>query len=100
MPYAIKEDAADNLWKQLDISYFLRHAADEIAWHTRLLNYRVDTAAPIVKARLSPAGEGLQVMIYVRDREICSHASVVFRAHQLLDRRGENLYDAARLCAR
>ena len=75
--YAIKEDAADNLWKQLDISYFLRHAADEIAWHTRLLNYRVDTAAPIVKARLSPAGEGLQVMIYVRDQKdlfarICS----------------------------
>ncbi len=75
--YAIKDEAVEKLWSQLDISYFLRHNADEIAWHTRLLNYRVDTPAPVVKARLSPAGEGLQVMIYVRDQKdlfarICS----------------------------
>jgi [protein-PII] uridylyltransferase len=75
--YAIKEDATEKLWSQLDIAYFLRHDADEIAWHTRLLNYRVDGTEPVVKARLSPAGEGLQVMIYVRDQKdlfarICS----------------------------
>jgi [protein-PII] uridylyltransferase len=75
--YAIKDEATEKLWSQLDISYFLRHDADEIAWHTRLLNYRVDTPVPVVKARLSPAGEGLQVMIYVRDQKdlfarICS----------------------------
>jgi [protein-PII] uridylyltransferase len=75
--YAIKEDASEKLWSQLDTAYFLRHDADEIAWHTRLLNYRVDAAEPVVKARLSPAGEGLQVMIYVRDQKdlfarICS----------------------------
>ncbi len=75
--YAIKDEATEKLWSQLDISYFLRHEVDEIAWHTRLLNYRVDTPVPVVKARLSPAGEGLQVMIYVRDQKdlfarICS----------------------------
>ena len=75
--YAIKDDAAEKLWSQLDISYFLRHDVEEIAWHTRLLNYRVDTPVPVVKARLSTAGEGLQVMIYVRDQKdlfarICS----------------------------
>ncbi len=75
--YAIKEEATVKLWSQLDIAYFLRHDVDEIAWHTRQLNYRVDTPAPVVKARLSPAGEGLQVMIYVRDQKdlfarICS----------------------------
>jgi [protein-PII] uridylyltransferase len=75
--YAIKDDATEKLWKQLDISYFLRHDVDEIAWHTRLLNYRVETPTPVVKARLSPAGEGLQVMIYVHDQKdlfarICS----------------------------
>ncbi len=67
--YAIKDDATEKLWSQLDIAYFLRHGVDEIAWHTRLLNYRVDTPAPVVKTRLSPAGEGLQVMIYVRDQK-------------------------------
>ncbi len=75
--YAIKDESTEKLWSQLEISYFLRHDIGEIAWHTRLLNYRVETPAPVVKARLSPAGEGLQVMIYVRDQKdlfarICS----------------------------
>ena len=75
--YAISEQAHEKLWTQLDVSYFLRHDPGEIAWHTRLLNYRVETPTPVVKARLSPAGEGLQVMIYVRDQKdlfarICS----------------------------
>jgi [protein-PII] uridylyltransferase len=75
--YAIHEQAAEKLWSQLDVAYFLRHDVDEIAWHTRMLNYRVDTPTPVVKARLSPAGEGLHVMIYVRDQKdlfarICS----------------------------
>ncbi len=75
--YAIKEEASDKFWSQLDTAYFLRHDVDEIAWHTRLLNYRVDATEPVVKARPSPVGEGLQVMIYSRDRKdlfahICS----------------------------
>jgi len=75
--YAVPEHAQDKLWTKLDDSYFLRHEPQEIAWHTRLLYYRVEAAAPIVKARLSPAGEGLQVLIYVPDQKelfarICS----------------------------
>jgi [protein-PII] uridylyltransferase len=75
--YAVPEDAERKLWMQLDDAYFLRHEPQEIAWHARLLYYRVDTPEPVVKARLSPAGEGLQVMIYVRDQKelfarICS----------------------------
>ena len=67
--YAIADEAARRLWKNLDDSYFLRHDEADIVWHTRLLNYRVDTAEPIVKARLSRAGEGLQVMIYAPDEK-------------------------------
>jgi [protein-PII] uridylyltransferase len=75
--YAVPERAEEPLWKQLDTTYFLRHDVDEIAWQTRQLYARIETTAPIVKARLSPAGEGLQVMIYVRDQKdlfarICS----------------------------
>jgi len=40
-----------------------------MVWHTRLLNYRVHSPVPVVKARLSPIGEGLQVMIYSRDEK-------------------------------
>ncbi len=67
--YALSDGVKDKLWSQLDITYFLRHDAQEIAWHTRNLHYRVDSAKPVVKARLAPFGEGLQVMIYTKDRE-------------------------------
>jgi [protein-PII] uridylyltransferase len=67
--YALSDSVKDKLWAQLDTAYFLRHDPQEIAWHTRSLHYRVDTARPVVKARLAPFGEGLQVMIYTPDRE-------------------------------
>jgi [protein-PII] uridylyltransferase len=75
--YALPEAVETKLWSQLGDSYFLQHDAQEVAWHTRLLNYRVDTQVPVVKARLSPLGEGLQVLIYCPDRnnlfaQICS----------------------------
>ena len=68
--YAVPADAHEALWSKLDMSYFLRHAPQEIAWHTRLLYYRANTVRPVVKARLSPAGEGLQVMVYVPDQKM------------------------------
>ncbi|MDH5534866.1 MAG: [protein-PII] uridylyltransferase [Betaproteobacteria bacterium] len=75
--YAVPEHAHEQLWAQLDTAYFLRHDPAEIAWHTRLIYYRITPETPLVKARLSPAGEGLQVMVYVADQKelfarICS----------------------------
>jgi [protein-PII] uridylyltransferase len=66
--YALSDDVKERFWAQLDTPYFLRHDAQEIAWQTRNLHYRVDALAPVVKARLAPIGEGVQVMIYVPDR--------------------------------
>lgn len=67
--YALSDGVQNDLWKQLDIAYFLRHAAQDIAWHARLLHYRVKATTPIVKARLSPIGEGLQILIYAPDQQ-------------------------------
>jgi len=66
--YAMSAEFYQLLWAQLDDSYFLDHEAQEIAWHTRLLSFKVNTATPIVKTRLSPVGEGLQVMVYCADQ--------------------------------
>lgn len=66
--YAIAPDAYESLWAQFDDDYFLRHEPHEIAWHTRLLAHRVNSDAPVVKTRLSRIGEGLQIMIYTRDK--------------------------------
>ncbi len=66
--YAYTPETYQLLWAQLDDSYFLDHDAQEIAWHTRLLAFKVNNATPLVKARLSRAGEGLQVMVYCPDQ--------------------------------
>lgn len=56
------------LWKHLDTAYFMRHDAEEIAWHTRMLYYRPAASEPVVRSRTNPIGEGLQVMIYTPDQ--------------------------------
>jgi [protein-PII] uridylyltransferase len=57
------------LWRTLELSYFARHDASEIAWHTRSLVDLVDAPEPVVRARSSPHGVGLQVLVYAKDRQ-------------------------------
>lgn len=66
--FALSATVHERLWKQLDTVYFLRHSAEEIAWHTRCLHYRPNDEKPVVKARINPGAEGLQVMVYTRDQ--------------------------------
>ena len=55
------------LWQTLQISYFARHDATELAWHARALWRHVQSKEPVVCARPSPIGEGLQVVVYAKD---------------------------------
>jgi [protein-PII] uridylyltransferase len=57
------------LWRTLRVSYFARHDAADIAWHARVLHDHVHANAAIVRARLSPLAEGLQVLVYTPDQE-------------------------------
>ena len=70
-------EAYKALWDTLDVGYFMRHDASDIAWHARQLSRHVvrpaDSGKPaprkaIVRARLSPVGEGLQVLVYTPDQ--------------------------------
>ena len=56
------------LWKTLEVSYFARHDANDIAWHARSLWRHIQTQVPIVSARPSAVGDGLQVLVYSPDR--------------------------------
>jgi [protein-PII] uridylyltransferase len=87
--YALSDGVTEKLWPQLDTGYFLRHDAQEIAWQTRNLHYRVDTDKPVVKARLAPFGEGLQVFVYTRDR-----ATLFARICGSFERAGFNIVEA------
>jgi len=58
----------ESLWDHLDNNYFQRFDVAEISWHTRTLWAKVTPDKPIVRARLSPVGEGLQVLVYAPDQ--------------------------------
>ncbi|MES2770637.1 MAG: HD domain-containing protein, partial [Pseudomonadota bacterium] len=65
--FALPDAVQERLWKQLDTAYFLRHSAEEIAWHTSALHYRTHIDQPVVKARIHGEGAGLEVMVYTLD---------------------------------
>jgi [protein-PII] uridylyltransferase len=67
--YGLADSAREALWSELDVVYFLRHSAQDIAWHTRSLYARVNTDKPVVRARLARIGEGAEVLIYVKDQK-------------------------------
>jgi [protein-PII] uridylyltransferase len=66
--YSLPTDAELPLWNTLELSYFARHDAGDVAWHARSLSEHVGAALPVVRARLSPLGEGLQVLVYAPDQ--------------------------------
>jgi [protein-PII] uridylyltransferase len=76
--YGLPEKAHEALWSQLDVAWFLRHDAADIAWQTRSLYNKLESSRPVVKCRLAPIGEGLQVAVYLKDQpdlfaRICSY---------------------------
>jgi len=87
--YAVPENAEAALWRHLDTPYFQRHTAEEIAWHARHLYWRIDGAAPIVKARLSRDGAGMQVLVYTRDEK-----DLFARLCGFFGRAGLSIYEA------
>ncbi|MBN9407692.1 MAG: [protein-PII] uridylyltransferase [Burkholderiales bacterium] len=74
--HALPHEAHKPLWDTLDVGYFMRHDAGDIAWHAKHLSRHVTKkpqpegapAKAIVRARLSTVGEGLQVMVYTPDQ--------------------------------
>ncbi|WP_409529310.1 [protein-PII] uridylyltransferase [Zwartia sp.] len=62
----LRDEAREAFWAELDIAYFLRHDAPEIAWHTRHLYHCYDTDETVVKARPTEGAEGLQIMVYTK----------------------------------
>ncbi|MET4575191.1 [protein-PII] uridylyltransferase [Ottowia thiooxydans] len=98
-------EAHKALWDTLDVSYFMRHDAGEIAWHAKQLSRHVPskglgavastsavattTAKTIVRARVSPIGEGLQVLVYAQDRP-----DLFARICGYFDRAGFSILDA------
>ncbi len=67
--YGLSAQSYQPLWHSVGAAYFVRFEPDEIAWQSRLLTPHIHSDKPIVRARLSPSGDGIQVMIYTRDQD-------------------------------
>ena len=87
--YSLLPGTETALWDTLDLSYFARHDAADIAWHARSLYRHVQSQTPVVRARLSPIGEGLQVLVYAPDRP-----DLFARICGFFDGGGYNILDA------
>jgi [protein-PII] uridylyltransferase len=87
--YSMLPGVQEPLWQTLELSYFARHEAADIAWHARSLWRHVDAGHPVVKARLSAAGEGLQVVVYAPDQD-----DLFARICGYFDTAGFNILDA------
>jgi [protein-PII] uridylyltransferase len=136
--YALPHEAHKALWATLDVGYFMRHDASDLAWHARQLskhihaqavakaaktaeplntikliaNYPISTSEKsqknhlnsigadaeqrieqplptIVRARLSPIGEGMQVLVYTPDQ-----SDLFARICGFFDQNGFSILDA------
>lgn len=66
--FGLSSHSYEQLWQAFGPNYLIRYDSDEIAWHSRLLTPHLKSTQPIVRARLSPSGDGIQVMIYSKDQ--------------------------------
>ncbi|MES2182777.1 MAG: [protein-PII] uridylyltransferase [Pseudomonadota bacterium] len=87
--FGLSANAYEPLWAKFGANYFIRHEYDEIAWHSRLLTPHLNSLTPIVRARLSPSGDGIQVMIYTKDRN-----DIFTRICNFFDRMGYGIVEA------
>ncbi len=110
--YSMPHEAEKALWNTLDVSYFMRHDANDIAWHARQLSRHVDASntpksiannaddmrasglfdskkQAIVRSRLSTVGEGIQVLVYTPDQ-----SDLFARICGFFDSQGFSILDA------
>ncbi|MFN2348821.1 MAG: [protein-PII] uridylyltransferase [Thioalkalivibrio sp.] len=55
------------VWREFEPEYFLRHSADEIAWHTRAVLESGTAPLPLVRVRRETARGSTEIFLYTED---------------------------------
>ena len=84
----------ERFWQDLGDDYFVRHAPDEIAWHTSAISSLAEASLPLIVIREETFRGGTEVFIYMKDQDYIFAASTT-----VLDRLGLNIVDARILTA-
>lgn len=81
--------AIENCWREWGDDYFLRHSADEIAWHTLAILQSTAADLPLVLVRQQSLRGGTEIFIYTHDQE-----HLFATTTQTLDQLGLTILDA------
>ena len=87
---SVAEQRIDAVWTLLNETYFLRHRADEIAWHTEwLADSDTESAVGLLDVRHQKKGDGVEAVLYTpRTHRTFAHATAV------LDELGMTIVDS------
>ncbi len=85
----IDEARINRVWESFVDDYFLRHAADEITWHTRAILKKGHDERPLVMARDDPNRGGTEIFIYTLDQD-----NLFALITSILDQAGLTILDA------
>ena len=66
--HGVREADCQSRWETLEPEYFLRHSADEIAWHTRAILRAAPDDLPLILVRQETERGGTEVFLYAEDR--------------------------------
>lgn len=78
-----------SVWDKFDDDYFLRHSADEIAWHTEAIADAKKEDLPLILVRHDNETGATAVFVYAQDKDFLFAA-----ATQTLDQLGLDIQDA------
>ena len=76
-------------WSSLDVVYFMRHSAAEIAWHAEEIASRANETEPLVRVKPSSDLGGLLILFYLPDRK-----GLILRAFAFFGKSGLSVVDA------
>ncbi len=80
---------AHNIWADFGDHYFLRHSADEVAWHTQVIISRHVVGEPLVAVRQATQRGSTEVFVFVAD-----HDNLFALVTAVLDKLGTDIVDA------
>ncbi|NOL48983.1 [protein-PII] uridylyltransferase [Pelistega europaea] len=80
----LSDEQRDKFWSKMDVAYFLRTEASDIAWHTRTLYSHIGVADTVVKARPVEKSEHIQIAVFTRDKvNLFERIAVYFYLHNI-----------------
>lgn len=80
----LSNEQRDKFWSTMDVAYFLRNEANDIAWHTRTLYPYTGSDQTVVKARPVEKSDHIQIAVFTRDKvNLFERIAMYFYRHNI-----------------